>query len=152
MSKAITKATLDMGALKKGDVLTTDQLEGIFGLSSQLDVEAFKLKMMALGQDIERQRPGLLCRGDHMTIRIMVDDEAEQVTWTRCVQAIGRIQRNTDRRATIDRSEFSDEEKRISDARDGCLSHVALAAQRQLQAAKREQLLMAAARGDEVES
>lgn len=135
---------LDFESLNKGDVITESQLEQIYQLERRKDPDRFRLKMLALREDIERARPDLLCRCDGADVRIMTDQEAEEHTWERFAHAVRSMGRNAKRRAVIDRSAFDDTQTKIAESRDRAATMLALTTRKELAKAEREKRLLAA--------
>ena len=134
---------LDFGSLKKGDVISQEQIESIYNMRFTDDQNRYRFNVMQLGSLIERERPGeLLVRAEGLTLRIMGDKEADAVTHKRIVQAVGSIGRNAVRRAAIDRSEFSGEERKTAESRDVFATAIAISTKKQLQKARRDKLLL----------
>lgn len=133
---------LDFAALNKGDVVSQDQIESIYQVRYDSEPEQFHFKAMSLMQEIERERPDLLTRVDGLTVRVMTDLEADEVTDKRIEQGVRTIKRNATRRARIDRNGFSEEEKKIADVRDRNATALMIMTSKQLRAARREKLLL----------
>lgn len=141
---------LDFEALNKGDTITQNQIESIYQTRYAIAPDEYRRKMMDLGSRIERERPGeLLVKYDGLTLRIMTDHEADEVTHKRIVHAVGTIGRNSHRRAAINRDEFSGEQKKVAESRDMFATTLALATRKELRRAKREQMLLSSPKADE---
>lgn len=133
---------LDFEALKKGDVISQQQIESIYQVQLVLDADRFRFKAMELMGEIESARDDLLCRIDGGTVRVMTDAEAEEVTWRRIEQSVGTIGRNAKRRAAIVRDEFDDQQRKVAESRDLHATFLMVATRKQLQKARREELLL----------
>lgn len=135
---------LDFTALEKGAVIPQEQIESIYQVRHAADPEQFHFKAMALSQEIERERPDLLTRVDGLSVRVMTDAEADDVTDRRIEHGARAIARNAKRRARINRDGFSDEQKKIADIRDRNATALMIMTSKQLRAARREKLLLSA--------
>lgn len=135
---------LDFAALEKGTVIPQEQIESIYQVRHATTPDEYHFKAMALSQQIEQERPDLLARVDGLSVRVMTDAEADEVTDKRIDQAVRSIRRNAKRRAVINRDGFSEEQKKIADVRDRNATALMIMTSKQLRAARREKLLLAA--------
>jgi hypothetical protein len=92
------KYPLDVAVLSKGDVITQDRLEGIFGFTEHSDPKRYSLEMMNLGLFIEREcrklnRPVVL-KGVRNQIHILNDAEATEETEARMKRGVKIIFNN----------------------------------------------------------
>lgn len=142
---------LDYEALQKGDVITQERIEAIYQVRYQNDPKQFQFRAMSLIESIESERPDLLARVDGQTVRIMTDIEADEVTNDRIERHVRGIGRNAKRRAVINRDGFSDEQKKISDVRDRNATALMIMTRKQMRAARREKLLLAASNEEPAE-
>jgi hypothetical protein len=142
---------LDFEGLEKGDVVPCEKIERIYQISHLTDPLAYQLKTLALSKQISDERPDLLARVEGLTVRVMTDLEAEEWTHAQATRAVASIARNARRRAVIDRSEFSEEEKRVAESRDRTITALALMTRKELARARRDELLLKPKKQDEDE-
>ena len=135
---------MDFASLEKGDVISDAQIQRIYLINRMKEPDKYRLKMLTLRDEIERKRPDLLCRSDGHNIRIMTDEEAEQHTWDRIGHAVRSMGRNAQRRAVIDRSEFSGSLTAVAESRDRAATMLALANRKELAKSEREKRLLLA--------
>lgn len=102
-------------------------------------------------QDIEQERPDLLARIDGLSVRIMLDIEADDITNKRVEQAVRSIRRNAKRRSVINREGFSNDERRVSEVRDRNATALMIMTSKQLRASQREALMLSSAAATEPE-
>jgi hypothetical protein len=142
---------LDFDSLNKGDVIEQARIEQIYNIKAEQDANEYRYKMMDLGDQIERECSdrGLLYRCDGLSIRIMTDEEAEARTWQRVRNGARSIARNTNRRASIDRSAFDEKQRAIAEHRDRVATAIMLENRKELRDAMRDERLLVAGKGDE---
>jgi hypothetical protein len=73
MSYSVSKYPIDFDVLRKGDFISSSDLENVFGLS--VEDSQYSFKLMALAQDIEA-RTGIVCRTQYNGIKMLKDNEA----------------------------------------------------------------------------
>ncbi len=132
----------DYSALNKGDTVSQQTIERIYLVKQATDPDRYRRCMMQFAGEIEIERPDLLVRYDGNSIRIMNDDEACDVTMKRIANNVRSIARNARRRASIDRSNFTDEKRRIAEHRDGVATLLMVSTRKQLAKAEREKLIL----------
>jgi hypothetical protein len=132
---------LNFEKLTKGSEISREQIEKAYLVQLEKDPNGYRMSMLRLWQLIEDERPDLLVRIDGDSLRIMNDLEADDVTARRGVRAVRSLAKNAKRRAVIDRSDFSHEQKRIAESRDRCMTAIALLSRKELNKARRDQLL-----------
>jgi hypothetical protein len=133
---------LDFEALKKGDVIEQSRIESIYQVKFGTDPTRYRLMQMKLVEIIERERPDLYPRTDRATVRIMEDKEAEAYNCGRHEAHVRGLARDARRRGRINRSEFSDADRRAAESRDLGFAALAAMAKRELVKAEREALML----------
>lgn len=135
---------LDFAALEKGSEVPREKIEEIYQVRQAADPERFRLSQLKLVELIEQKRRDLYPRTRGDAIRIMTDREAEQYNGERHRAHVAGMVRDARRRGRIDRSEFTDAERRAAESRDLSFSAMALMSRRALQKAEREAKMLAA--------
>ena len=133
---------IDFEALAKGMVIDQKQIEAIYQHKAGADPDAFRLAQMRLVELIEKNRADLYPRIERHSIRIMTDKEAEEYNGARQRAHVRGIARDALRRGRINRSEFSDGERRAAESRDRGFSALALLTHRELRKSEREARLL----------
>lgn len=137
---------LDFDTLQKGDVVPAEIIQKAFprvvGDVRSYTTE-FRLLQMRLKEMIEDARPDLVTACELDTIRILTDLEADSATVGRIRNAVRAIGRNHQRRARIDRSDFTPEQVRSAEHHDRMATMVHLAARKALTKADSERRLAA---------
>jgi len=142
---------VDFSILNKGDVFTQIQIERIYNVRYSTNPNDYHFRAMSLMQDIEQERPDLLVRIDGLSVRVMTDVEADDITDKRIAQAVRSIGRNAKRRSVINREHFSNDERRVSEVRDRNATALMLMTSKQLRASQREKLMLSSAAASEPE-
>lgn len=113
------KFPIDFDAINKGDEISTEQIEAIYGV--RRDSAKFAIKKMTLANKIEEQMDA---RGQVVTvrccvrgIRILTDSEASEHNSHETKRAIKKMGRCLTRISGVDPTEFKDDEKRAHDHR-----------------------------------
>lgn len=129
---------LDFDALKKGEVITQERIETIYRVRELEDPEKFRLAQMKLVEQIEEHRFDLYPRMKKNTVIIMQDAEAEEYNCERMKKHVSSLQRDTRRRARIERKSFDEVSRRAAESRDIGYGALAAVSARALRKANQE--------------
>jgi len=140
---------LDFESLVKGQVIGQERLEKIFGFQWREAPDQYSLKQMALCAEIRAHREDLNAhvRGSGRDILIMSDLEADKHTFEQALIGQRRVVSMGIRRAAIDRTEFSEQDTKISETRDRSATAMMIFGRKALKEAQREQLFLSGATG-----
>ncbi len=119
---------LDFDALEKGQTIHTQEIEAIYGIPK--DDRQFRFKLMALRTQIEHERSDLLVRETRDALRIMTDREADEYLEGQTDKSVSRLKRTAARTLRVDRSDFTDAERRLSESRSRKATMIAMFAEK----------------------
>lgn len=144
---------INFNALEKGDHMQAQDLlrqlgslddEGILQHPTSVESDAHNLNLLKFIQAIRTARPDLAahaaarCHG----VVILTDSEAERHTYEHAKKCAKGIASVASRRAySLNYALLNDEQRRVAEVHDRCLTSVALTAQKELRAADRRALL-----------
>lgn len=111
---------IDFDSLHKDMVIEQGIIERAYAVKYITDPDKYMFKQLALIDEIRKRRSDLSghVRGDHQSIRIMTDIEADDWQSKRYRESVDSIVRIGKRRGSIDRSGFDDHRMRKSDSLD----------------------------------
>lgn len=132
---------LDFDALVKDTTISMAQVERIYNVRCATSPEAFRLCLLRLKEDIERNRSDLLCRVHGNDIRIMTDAEANDHTWDEYRRGVRKIAKQAKRRCAIDHGKLETADRRVAELRDAHITAQAIMNRRELAKFAREKLL-----------
>lgn len=132
---------IDFDALKKGDVISEQQIKDIFKPETETD---YAFAILNLVGQIERERSDLYPVGRKGAIVILNDQEAHEHSVRRHAKLVGDMRRNARRRTRIDATEMTDASKRLVEHWDVQTAAQSMEAARRLKLSKREALLLTA--------
>lgn len=140
---------LDFDSLVKGQVIGQERIEKIFGIRWLDAPDQYSFKQMALCAEIRAHREDLNAhvRGSGRAILIMSDLEADKHTFEQAVFAQRRVVSFGERRAAIDTTEFSEQDKKISEMRDRLSTAMMILGRKSLKSVERDQLFLLGATG-----
>lgn len=107
----LDKYPIDVGALKKGDVLSIEQLQEITG-KKPADTTAFAFAMLSLRDFIQDNTDFTVKMGTD-GLHILTDSEAARYNHRRAMGHIGGIHRRYERNTLVDVRNLSTEERSI---------------------------------------
>ena len=138
---------LDFDSLVKGQVIGQERIEKIFGIRWRDVPDQYSFKQMSLCAEIRAHREDLNAhvRGSGRDILVMSDLEADKHTFEQAMIAQRRVVSFGIRRAAIDTTEFSEQDKKISETRDRASTAMMIFGRKALKDAERDQLFLAAA-------
>lgn len=105
----------DYDTLEKGDIISTDSIEKIYGVTRF--EKGFRFSLLKARAAIEMHRNDLVVRESHDAIHILTDREADAYLAQQTESWIRRLGTTAKRTGRIDRSDFSDGERKLSEAR-----------------------------------
>ncbi len=118
----------DFEQIQKGDIISTDEIEKAYGVSRF--EKAFAFSLLRGTQAIESQRHDLVARVSQESIHILTDREADAYLAGQRESAIRRLKRAAARTARVDRSDYSDAERKHSEAESRMSVMVAMMAEK----------------------
>lgn len=121
----LSKYPLDFELLEKGAVVLVETIEEVLSVSRE-DVD-WQFRLLELCKQCESET-GYVCRTEKGSIHVLTDLQADEYLAKETNRAVRKLRRDAKRTALIDRSEFSDGEKRISESRQRTATLTALAA------------------------
>ena len=136
---------IDFDALQKGDFVRQEKIESIYLVSFRDSPDAYRFSQMHLVGYIRARRQDLAahikCTGND--IEILSDLQADAHTYRQIIQAQTRLAAFNGRRASIDRSGFSLEERATAESRDRIGQAAMIGSRSAIEKAKRDELLTA---------
>jgi hypothetical protein len=141
---------LDFESLVKGQVIGQERLEKIFQLQWRNDPDRYNFRQMAICAEIRAHREDMNAhvRSSGRDILIMSDLEADKHTFEQALIGQRRVVSMGIRRAAIDRSEFSEQDLKISESRDRSATAMMIFGRKALKEAERELLFTTGTDGD----
>lgn len=136
---------LDFESLRKGDVIPQEKIEKIYLCKRSEKPDEYPWKVVGLCEQIRSRRPDLeahVCGRDN-GIAILTDAEAENKTQSDIERAQQKIITTTKRRASIDRTHFDEQARRIAEYNDRQNQMVMMMNRKSLNERRREIALLA---------
>lgn len=139
---------LDFDSLVKGSIVHQETIERIYQVKFSDDPDRYSFGQMRLAQEIRNHREDLVAhvRNSGRDILIMTDVEACKHTFDQVIQSQRRVVTFTTRRAAIDQSEFSEQDRKIGEARDRASTAMMAMARKAIGDSRREQLFLDSAK------
>ena len=139
MDVRIERYPLDFDSLTKGSTIPEDTLNYIVGMKREENPDRWDMKVLQLKSVIEMHRQDLVVRRIQNSLRVLTDVEAEEYLQRRFDGHERNMMKAHARRQLIDRSQFTETERRAAEHRDVVNASKVVA---MIQAAKRAKMLL----------
>lgn len=141
---------IDFDTLDKGTLIPQRAIEDAMGVRQADNSDRFRLEQLRLRELIDRHRPDLVTRAEGECIRVLTDEEAEIYTAERHEKTVRDMRRTVVLRSRVDRSEFSELDRKKAECLDAHIARQAIETARRLRDAKRELLVLEAMKPKEL--